>query len=132
MVTTFMATPLLEVVYPPWLRGQPAGATSMTGPPEAMEIRGDRDLDIDRAVGETPPGPDMSDAGSHRDAILDQFTRQAVPFSTAPGIKDEEALRLVVEAAGAGPDDSSLDVACGPGLLVCAFARASATRPAST
>jgi 2-polyprenyl-3-methyl-5-hydroxy-6-metoxy-1,4-benzoquinol methylase len=65
----------------------------------------------------------VSDAGSHRDAILDQFTRQTVPFSTAPGIKDEEALRLVVEATGAGPDDSSLDVACGPGLLVSAFAR---------
>ena len=59
----------------------------------------------------------------HRDAILDQFTRQAVPFSTAPGIKDEEALRLVVKFAGAGPDDTVLDVACGGGLVVCAFAR---------
>ena len=29
----------------------------------------------------------------HREAILDQFTRQAVPFSTAPGIKNEQALR---------------------------------------
>jgi len=29
---------------------------------------------------------------SHRDQILDQFTRQAVPFSTAPGVKDEQAL----------------------------------------
>ena len=53
----------------------------------------------------------MSDAGSHRDAILDQFTRQAVPFSTAPGIKHEEALRLIVEATGAGPDDTVLDLA---------------------
>jgi SAM-dependent methyltransferase len=60
---------------------------------------------------------------SHRDAILDQFTRQALPFSTAPGIKDEEALRLIVEFAGAGPDDTVLDVACGPGLVTCAFAR---------
>ena len=60
---------------------------------------------------------------SHQDAILDQFTKQAVPFSTAPGIKDEEALRLVIEFTGAGPDDTLLDVACGPGLLVCAFAR---------
>lgn len=31
----------------------------------------------------------------HRDAILDQFTRQAVPFSTAPGIRDEQALRAM-------------------------------------
>ena len=60
---------------------------------------------------------------SHRDLILDQFTRQAVPFSTAPGIKDERALELLVEASGAGPDDTVLDVACGPGLVVAAFAR---------
>ena len=61
-------------------------------------------------------------SSTHRDQILDQFTRQAVPFSAAAGIKDEAALRLVVEAAGAGPADTMLDVACGPGLLVCAFA----------
>ena len=60
---------------------------------------------------------------SHRDLILDQFTRQAVPFSTAPGIKDERALDLLVEASGAGPSDIVLDVACGPGLVVAAFAR---------
>jgi SAM-dependent methyltransferase len=60
---------------------------------------------------------------SHRDTILDQFTRQAVPFSTAAGIKDEEALRLLVEFTGAGPEDTVLDVACGSGLVVCAFAR---------
>src|SRR5215467_13448867 len=60
---------------------------------------------------------------SHRERILDQFTRQAVPFSTAPGIKDERALELLVRASGAGPDDGVLDVACGPGLVVAAFAR---------
>ena len=60
---------------------------------------------------------------SHQDLILDQFTKQAIPFATAPGIKDEEALRLVVDFTGAGPHDTVLDVACGPGLLACAFAR---------
>ena len=60
---------------------------------------------------------------THREAILDQFTRQAVPFATAPGIQDETALRLVVEFSGAGPDDTVLDVACGPGIVVCAFAK---------
>jgi SAM-dependent methyltransferase len=59
----------------------------------------------------------------HSDVILDQFTRQAVPFATAPSIKDEAALRLVIELSGAGPDDTVLDVACGPGLIVVAFAR---------
>src|SRR5437667_6995375 len=60
---------------------------------------------------------------THREAILDQFTRQAVPFATAPGIQDEAALRLVVEFSGAGADDTVLDVACGGGIVVCAFAR---------
>ena len=60
---------------------------------------------------------------THRERIVDQFTRQAVPFSGAPGIKDERALALLVEASGAGPDDTVLDVACGPGLVVAAFAR---------
>jgi ubiquinone/menaquinone biosynthesis C-methylase UbiE len=59
----------------------------------------------------------------HQDRILDQFTRQAVPFATAPAIRNQEALQRIVEMAGAGPDDTVLDVACGPGLLVCAFAK---------
>ena len=37
---------------------------------------------------------------SHRDMILDQFSRQAVPFSTAPGIMDEQALRLIGTSSG--------------------------------
>lgn len=60
---------------------------------------------------------------SHRDRILDQFTRQAVPFATASPIRDPAALDRVVQATGAGPDDTVLDVGCGPGLLACAFAR---------
>ena len=60
---------------------------------------------------------------SHRDLILDQFSRQAVPFSTAAGIKDEQALRLVIEFTGAGPSDTALDVACGGGIVVCALAK---------
>src|SRR5215468_7918575 len=59
----------------------------------------------------------------HQNEILDQFTRQATPFAVAPGIRDETALRLIVEASGAGSDDTVLDVACGPGLVVSAFAR---------
>ena len=59
----------------------------------------------------------------HQHEILDQFTRQATPFATAPGIRDEAALKLIVECSGAGPNDTVLDVACGPGLVVAAFAR---------
>lgn len=59
---------------------------------------------------------------AHRDLIRDQFTRQATPFSTAAPIADSGALQLIVEVAEAGPDDTVLDVACGGGIVVCAFA----------
>jgi ubiquinone/menaquinone biosynthesis C-methylase UbiE len=61
--------------------------------------------------------------GSHDSRILDQFTRQAVSFASAAPIRNEEALMQIVQSAGAGPEDTVLDVACGPGLLACAFAR---------
>ena len=59
---------------------------------------------------------------SHRDQIVDQFTQQAVPFSTAPGIKDQTALQLLVDCSGVTKLESVLDVACGPGLVLRAFA----------
>jgi ubiquinone/menaquinone biosynthesis C-methylase UbiE len=58
----------------------------------------------------------------HDELILDQFTRQAVPFSTAKTIADESALQLLVQFSAAEPEDTVLDVACGGGLVVCAFA----------
>ena len=63
----------------------------------------------------------MTDA-THNSLIRDQFTRQATPFSTAAPIANEDALRLIVEAAAAGPQDTVLDVACGGGIVVCGFA----------
>jgi ubiquinone/menaquinone biosynthesis C-methylase UbiE len=60
---------------------------------------------------------------SHNSRILDQFTRQAAPFAAAAAIRNQEALDRIVQWAGTGPEDTVLDVACGPGLLACAFAR---------
>jgi SAM-dependent methyltransferase len=60
---------------------------------------------------------------SHRDRILDQFTRQAAPFAASAAIRNEEVLNRTVQWAGTGPEDTVLDVACGPGLLACAFAK---------
>src|SRR5689334_16444989 len=65
----------------------------------------------------------MATRNPHHDLILDQFTRQATPFSTAKTISDEAALRLLLDFSGAGARDTVLDVACGGGLVVCAFAR---------
>lgn len=59
---------------------------------------------------------------AHRDLILDQFTRQAQLFSTAAPITNEGALQMLVETARPQPDDTMLDIACGGGLVVCAFA----------
>jgi SAM-dependent methyltransferase len=59
----------------------------------------------------------------HQDRILDQFGRQAVPFGSSPQVGDEAALNRIVDLAEAGLSDTVLDVACGPGLLACAFAR---------
>jgi SAM-dependent methyltransferase len=63
----------------------------------------------------------MTDA-AHSNLIRDQFTRQATPFSTAAPIADSAALRLIIEAAEAGPNDLVLDVAFGGGIVVCGFA----------
>ena len=63
----------------------------------------------------------MSDR-EHQRLILDQFTRQAVPFSRFPAHSTEESVRLTIEASALAASDTVLDVACGPGLTACAFA----------
>ncbi|MGB7189193.1 MAG: methyltransferase domain-containing protein [Acidobacteriaceae bacterium] len=59
----------------------------------------------------------------HNAQILDQFTRQAEGFARAETTRNENLLRRIVDAAQPGPDDTVLDVACGPGVVACAFAR---------
>ena len=60
---------------------------------------------------------------SHTDIVVDQFTQQATPFANSTAMRDGEALRLLVDFSGAGATDTVLDVACGPGLVVAAFAK---------
>lgn len=60
---------------------------------------------------------------THHDLILDQFTQQAIPFSDAPSMRDEAAIKLLIDAAQTKYSDRSLDVACGPGMVALAFAR---------
>ena len=68
------------------------------------------------------PGNDDA-ARTHRETIADQFTRQAAAFAAAPALHGKAALDLLVDAARAQPTDAALDVACGPGSVVLAFAR---------
>src|SRR4051812_16034494 len=58
-----------------------------------------------------------------RKLILDQFTRQAVPFSEMHARDDAEIHDLLIRTAGITPDDEVLDVACGPGLVACEVAK---------
>lgn len=64
---------------------------------------------------------DMIDDDTHRKLILDQFTKQAPRFQEIMR-SAETAIRLAVEYSGAGPEDTVLDAACGPGVLACALA----------
>lgn len=59
---------------------------------------------------------------NHQALILDQFTKQALPFASAPAINNEETLKLLLDCTSPDSSDTLLDVACGPGLVVCAFA----------
>jgi ubiquinone/menaquinone biosynthesis C-methylase UbiE len=58
-----------------------------------------------------------------RRLILDQFSRQAVPFSEMHARDDAEIHELLIRTAGIGPADEVLDVACGPGLVACEVAK---------
>jgi ubiquinone/menaquinone biosynthesis C-methylase UbiE len=58
----------------------------------------------------------------HDAAIVEQFSRQAVPFSQQPAHSRESFLNLMLEMSGVSREDHVLDVACGPGLVACAFA----------
>jgi ubiquinone/menaquinone biosynthesis C-methylase UbiE len=69
-------------------------------------------------ISSVPPEP----RPTHDQLILDQFTRQALPFSEAPAISDQAAVDVLIQLTQASPADVMLDVACGPGLVALAFA----------
>jgi ubiquinone/menaquinone biosynthesis C-methylase UbiE len=58
-------------------------------------------------------------ADEHRQLIVDQFTKQAIPFSQMQNHSPE----LLLDVSMVGQEDTVLDVACGPGLMACAFAK---------
>jgi ubiquinone/menaquinone biosynthesis C-methylase UbiE len=62
----------------------------------------------------------------HNQSVIDQFTKQAIPFSQKSQLSSQEILDLMVDACGVTPQDTVLDVACGPGLTACAFAKSAA------
>ena len=65
----------------------------------------------------------MMNLMQHDAEILDQFTKQAEPFLRRHENSHEDLLQLMVECADARREDTVLDVACGPGIVTCFFAR---------
>jgi ubiquinone/menaquinone biosynthesis C-methylase UbiE len=59
----------------------------------------------------------------HNKNIVDQFTKQAVPFAEKMTARHDGLIQLMLSASGATGKDTVLDVACGPGLVACAFAQ---------
>jgi ubiquinone/menaquinone biosynthesis C-methylase UbiE len=62
------------------------------------------------------------DKRKHLDSVREQFTKRVESFSGSAALTNAEALRLLLEAAQPTAADTVLDVACGPGIVACAFA----------
>jgi ubiquinone/menaquinone biosynthesis C-methylase UbiE len=59
---------------------------------------------------------------AHGQQILDQFTKQASLFQDSHR-SAEAAIADALTVSGVTSEDTVLDVACGPGILACAFAK---------
>lgn len=60
---------------------------------------------------------------THDQHILDQFTRQAIPFARLAAHGQADAMQRILAASDVSAQHAVLDVACGPGLLTCALAK---------
>jgi ubiquinone/menaquinone biosynthesis C-methylase UbiE len=64
----------------------------------------------------------VNKSDNHRALIEDQFTQQADLFANAIALHNVVALESLVQATSPKTSETSLDVACGPGTVVAAFA----------
>jgi ubiquinone/menaquinone biosynthesis C-methylase UbiE len=64
-----------------------------------------------------------TDSGYHNDLIIDQFTKQAIPFTQNAAHSAEYAIKRLVTLSNVSKNDTVLDVACGSGLVSCELSR---------
>lgn len=57
----------------------------------------------------------------HNSKIIEQFSKQAIPFMKLPGHLN--SIQMLIEMSNVNKADIVLDVACGPGLVACEFAK---------
>ena len=58
----------------------------------------------------------------HNEAIISQFTKQAIPFTQLSEHSNQYGLELIVELAKPQKGDT-VDVASGPGIVACELAK---------
>lgn len=58
---------------------------------------------------------------NHEKTIIEQFSQQAKAFSELPGHHD--SIEMLLTMSNVNKNDLILDVACGPGLVACEFAK---------
>jgi ubiquinone/menaquinone biosynthesis C-methylase UbiE len=59
----------------------------------------------------------------HNEQIIDQFTKQAIPFTQNAAHSAEYAVKRLVTLSNVSKKDTVLDVACGSGLVSCELAK---------
>ena len=64
-----------------------------------------------------------TDSGYHNDLIIDQFTKQAIPFTQNAAHSAEYEIKRLVTLSNVSKNDTVMDVACGSGLVSCELAR---------
>ncbi len=57
----------------------------------------------------------------HKTTVIDQFTKQAIPFTEMPAHSDQ--IDRLVQLSEIKASDNALDIACGTGLVTNAFAK---------
>jgi ubiquinone/menaquinone biosynthesis C-methylase UbiE len=60
---------------------------------------------------------------SHNENVISQFTKQAGPFAQLSQHSNQYGLELMIKLTQPKNTDTVLDVACGPGIIACEFAK---------
>ena len=61
----------------------------------------------------------------HNELIIDQFTKQAIPFTKKAARYIDETFEKILSVVNVDESDVILDVACGSGLISIEFAKIS-------
>jgi ubiquinone/menaquinone biosynthesis C-methylase UbiE len=64
-----------------------------------------------------------TDSQYHDDLIIDQFTKQTIPFTQNAAHSAKYAIEPLVTLSNVSKKDTVLDVACGLGLVSCELAK---------